>query len=285
MRQVFFTAIKDGSIEENLRQMGISSSVCLRLRKKLGLIKYNNKDVFIIEKIKCGEKFSIVLEDEITRPIEKWDKEIKIIYEDEDIAVIDKQYNMAVISTRAHYQKSLENALANIWGDFVYRPVNRLDRDTTGLMIIAKHQLSHSILQKRSIKKKYLALCEGILEGEGVIEKPIKKSDTSIMERIIDDSGLFAKTKYKVLKNYSNYSLVELELFTGRTHQIRVHMASINHPLLVDTLYGNKDQKTYTLDDGYILDHQALHAYFLEFDHPITNKKITLTSFNEYMRI
>lgn len=284
MRKVDFIAIKEGSIEENLRQMGISSSICLRIRKKVGLIKYKGKDVFIIEKIKKGEPFSIVLEDETIKPIEKYDIPIKIIYEDEDFAIIDKQYNLAVINTRAHFGKSLENALANIWGDFVYRPVNRLDRDTTGLMIIAKHQLAHSIISQNKIKKKYLAYCEGKLTGEGIIDKPIKKSDFSIMERVIDDSGLPSQTIYKVKKNYKDYTLVELELLTGRTHQIRVHLKSIGHPLIMDTLYGNKDQKEYLLENGQVLKHQALHAYYLEFVHPITRELMKFESVADYMK-
>lgn len=285
MRKVEFIAIKDGSIEENLRQIGISSSVCIRLRKRLGLIQYMQKDVFIIQKIKKGEKFSIFLEDEKIKKVEKYDFDVKILYEDDDLAIIDKPYNLAVISTRAHYNQSLENALANKWGDFVYRPVNRLDKDTTGLMIIAKHQLAHSLLAKTKIDKKYLALCSGNIKGEGVIEKPIAKSSTSIMERIISEDGLYSKTYYKVLKNYEGYSLLELTLFTGRTHQIRVHMARIGHALICDTLYGDKNQAEYVLNDGTILKHQALHAYSLDFINPITGKRINIKSFPDYIKI
>ena len=278
MRSININAIFDGTIEENLREQNYSSSLCTRLRKKMGLIMVNSEPKKIVDKVKKNDVISIVLEDQDVKKVDKANIPVKIIYEDEDLAVIDKQAGLAVINTRRHFGESLENALANIWGDFVYRPVNRLDKDTSGLMIIAKNQLAHSILNDAKIQKKYLALVEGKLEGEGDIIAPIDREEDSIIKRCIKDTGKYAETHYKVLKNYSTYTLVELTLKTGRTHQIRVHMAHIGHPLLADGIYNERAKCPTILDNGYILNRQALHAYYLKFDHPIEKKAIELTS-------
>ncbi len=145
-------------------------------------------------------------------------------------------------------------------------------------MIIAKNQLAHSVLNDAKIEKKYLALVEGKLEGEGDIIAPIDREEDSIIKRCIKETGKYAETHYKVIKNYSSYTLVELTLKTGRTHQIRVHMAHIGHPLLADGIYNENAKNPTILDSGYILNRQALHAYYLKFEHPIEKKEIELTS-------
>lgn len=277
MRQINIKAIKNATVEENLRELKYSSSLCSRLRKKMGLILVNNLPVKIVDKIKAGDTITITLDDQAKNHVKKADIPIKIVYEDDDLAVIDKQAGLAVINTRSHYGSSLENALANIWGDFVYRPVNRLDRDTSGLMIVAKNQLAHSILNYAHIQRRYIALVEGKLEGEGVIEAPIDREDNSIIKRCVKETGKYAKTKYKVIKNYSTYTEVELELETGRTHQIRVHMAHIGHPLLCDGIY-NENAKDIILDNGFNLNRQALHSAYIRFEHPILGKVIELKS-------
>ena len=274
MRKIDLQAPITGSINDNLRHLGYSATLRARLRNKMGLILYKDEAIKIVDFIKKGDNFSIILEDKEIKHIEKYDCPIEFIYEDEDIAVINKPANLAVINTRNHYGKSLQNALANIWGDFVYRPVNRLDRDTTGLMIIAKNQLSHSILDKEKIQKKYYALCEGKVEGQGVINKKIARVSDSIIYREISNSGQTAITEYRALKQYSSYTLVELCLKTGRTHQIRVHMASENHPLLMDGLYNPNKHEYIVLDNGFVLKRQALHAYYLKFNHPISKKEL-----------
>ena len=277
MRLINITAKINATIEENLRSQNYSSSLCSRLRKRMGLITVNNEPKRIVDVVTVGDTISIVLEDAKIEPVIKANIPIKIVYEDEDLAIIDKQANLAVINTRDHYGKSLENALANIWGDFVYRPVNRLDRDTSGLMIVAKNQLAHSVLNYAPIEKRYLALVEGKLEGEGDIIAPIDREQDSIIKRCVRDSGKYAETHYKVIQNYSTYTLVELVLKTGRTHQIRVHMAHINHPLLCDGIY-NENAHDIILDNGFKLDRQALHASYLKFEHPIEKKIIEISS-------
>ena len=277
MRLININAIFDGTIEENLREQNYSSSLCTRLRKKMGLIQVNGEPKKIVDKVQKNDVITIVLQDCDMKHVAPKNIPIKIVYEDEDLAIIDKQAGLAVINTRRHYGESLENALANIWGDFVYRPVNRLDKDTSGLMIIAKNQLAHSILNEAHIEKKYLALVEGKLLGEGDIIAPIDREEGTIIKRCVKDSGKYAETHYKVIKNYSTYTLVELTLKTGRTHQIRVHMAHIGHPLVADGLYnGGKNEAI--LDNGYEIKRQALHASSLRFEHPILKKVIDLSS-------
>ena len=153
---------------------------------------------------------------------------------------------------------------------FVYRCINRLDRDTTGLLIVAKNMLSGGILsdmsKKREIQREYLAIAEGEVPQEGVIDAPIARKEESVIERCVDfEKGDRAVTHYWRLDYRNGYSLVRLKLETGRTHQIRVHMKYIGYPLTGDYLY-NPDYR--------ILDHQALHSWKLAFRHPVTGAQM-----------
>ncbi len=273
-------SVTSGSVEQNLRQLGISSSVCTSLRKELGLVYVvengDKKPLRLVDFLDTCRTFYIILKDWDIEPIPRYDYPLDIVYEDEDVAVIDKPSGMAVIPTHNHYGKCLVNALANLWGDFVYRPVNRLDRDTSGLMIVAKNQLAHSILSTADIVKKYHALCMGVLSGQGVWEYPIADSADESMKRYVAPHGKSALTKYKVLTNFEQYTLVECELVTGRTHQIRVHSAHIGHPLVADKLYG--DGKAMLAPNGKLVTTQALHSCHLEFCSPITQQRVVLDS-------
>ena len=236
----------------------------------MGLIKRENgENIRTIDKLVVGEKYVITLIDEIKRDIPPYDFPIDIVYEDDDVAVINKPYSLAVLSTNLHYAKSLENVLKTKWGNFVYRPVTRLDKDTSGLMIVAKNSLSHSLLATQNVTKKYVALVEGKMDGEGTINAPIYKPESGSMKRIVDERGKQAITLYKSLKVYDEYSLVEFTLKTGRTHQIRVHSAYIGHPLCCDFLY-NPNPKEIITPNGKTLTRQALHSKYLKFTHPIT---------------
>ena len=207
MKQIKLSAqLNNKTVEENLRNIGYSSRVITNLRKELGLIKSLDRDIILKTNdiLSYNERFLITLKEKNIRPIVDYELPLQFVYEDEDIAVINKPQNLAVISTNNHYSKSLENALHFVWGDFVYRPVNRLDKDTTGLMIIAKNQLAHSILQQEKITKKYLALVSGILSNSGTINAPIYKNETGSMVRVIDPRGKEAITNYKSIKTYSS---------------------------------------------------------------------------------
>ena len=282
VRRLEYVAKMGGSIDDALSTMGISSTIRTGLRKEFGLIckVCDGKEipVKIIDSVGEGEKFCIYLKDSDIKPIPKWDKPVKIVYEDQDLAVIDKDAGVAVIPTKKHYGKSLVNALANIWGDFVYRPVNRLDRDTSGLMIVAKNQLAHSNLAIEHIDREYIALCEGQFEGErkGTIDLPIKRAGSG-MKREVAPEGDRAITHYEVIKQYEQYFSARFVLETGRTHQIRVHISHIGYPLCCDKLY-NPDPKQILCPNGNVLNRQALHSYRLSFVHPIDGREMEFTS-------
>ena len=263
-----------GDLESFLFAKGYSSAICNRLKKELGLVTVNGVSVYVKSQIKKGDIITVKLK-ETPKSVPKYAVPVDIVYEDEDIAVINKSPNIAVIATNAHYGKSLMNALANIWGDFVFHPVNRLDKGTSGLMLVAKNMLAHSILSRKieqeknlenkSVEREYLALVHGKLEGNGEIIAPIGQPLSDSMKRGVCEDGKYAKTIYQVLAYNDEYSLVKLHLITGRTHQIRVHMSYINHPLVGDDLYGGK---------VFEISRPCLHSTSIGFIHPITNEKM-----------
>ncbi len=197
---------------------------------------------------------------------------LDIVYEDEDILIINKNANTPIHPSQGNYDNTLANAVAYYFQQkgeaFTYRCINRLDRDTTGLLILAKHMHSASILsnmvQKREIHREYLAVACGNVPLEGSIVAPIARVDGSTIERCVDEEhGEYACTHYKTLLHKNGYSLVSLKLETGRTHQIRVHMKHIGHPLPGDFLYN---------PDYTVINRQALHSHKLSFNHPITGE-------------
>ena len=198
--------------------------------------------------------------------------DLDIIYEDEWLLIVNKPAGVAIHPSILHYSDSLCNGI-RFYFDSIglkkkIRPVNRLDLNTSGLVIFAKCEYIQECLisqmKDHLFKKEYLAICDGIFENKyGTINLPIARKKDSIIERCISDDGQPSITHYEVLKEFSNYSLVRCILETGRTHQIRVHMSAISHPLIGDSLYGS-------LSD--LIDRQALHCYKLKFLHPITKK-------------
>lgn len=285
-RRLEYVAPFDGIVEDILKFNGVSSAICTTLRKSMGLVcrivGEQEIPVRLVDKLLQGESFCIYLVDEPT-PIPKADIPVNIVYQDDDIAVIDKQAGIAVIPVKGHYGRCLVNALANLWGDFVYRPVNRLDRDTSGLMIVAKNSLAHSLLSAGHIYREYVALCSGIFTGEsnGEIDLPIKRIGES-MRRQVHKDGDRAITNYEILMQYQDYFSAKFVLKTGRTHQIRVHSAYLGHPLCCDRLY-NPDSKPVICPNGKVLDRQALHSYRLEFNHPISKKPMTFLSKADFL--
>lgn len=199
---------------------------------------------------------------------------LEIVYEDEDLMVINKASNMPIHPSQGNYDNTLANAVAYYYAQkqepFTYRCINRLDRDTTGLLILAKHMYSASLLsdmvQNREIHREYLALATGLVPEAGTIQAPIGRVEGSTIERKVDWAhGDYACTHYRRLDYKNGYSLVSLKLDTGRTHQIRVHMKHIGHPLPGDFLYH---------PDYTVINRQALHSYKLSFRHPICGKNM-----------
>ena len=207
--------------------------------------------------------------------------DLDIVYEDKDIIVINKSPNMVVHPTKRYQSGTLANGLLYYFKesnqDCIVRLVSRLDMDTSGLIIVAKNQYAHSELsnqmQNNNVEKRYLALVHGhFSEKEGTIDLPIYRPEIEgVMARVIDERGQRSITHYKVIESYKDAELVECLLETGRTHQIRVHMKAMGHPIYGDTLYGETD-------DSGLISRQALHAYKLKFQSPRTKDELALTA-------
>ena len=196
---------------------------------------------------------------------------LDIVFEDDWLLIINKPAGIAIHPSILHYSDSLCNGI-RFYFDKIglkkkVRPVNRLDLNTSGLVVFAKCEYIQECLisqmKNNEFKKEYLAVCTGIFDKKfGTISLPIARKENSIIERCISEDGQPSITHYEVLKDFDNYSLVKCSLETGRTHQIRVHMSAIGHPLLGDSLYGS-------ISD--LIDRQALHCYNLQFVHPVNN--------------
>jgi len=203
--------------------------------------------------------------------------DLKIVFEDDALLVVDKPPFMPIHPSANHYNDSLSNSVKYYFNKInlnkKIRPVNRLDKDTSGLVIFAKNEYIQENLiyqmKTKEFQKEYLAIIDGcFLEDSGTINAPISRKLNSIIEREINfENGQTAITHFKTIKKYTNYSLVNFILETGRTHQIRVHSKFKSHPLLGDSLYGTKSNN---------INRQALHAYKLSFIHPISKSKIVL---------
>ncbi len=245
-------------------------------------VKVNGK----IEKnsyiVKIGDKISIEEEEPEEIELEPQEIPLDIIYEDNDIIVINKPKGLVVHPGNGNPDHTLVNAvmarckgsLSGIGGKIRPGIVHRLDKDTSGLIIVAKNDKAHiglsEQLKNKEIKKTYIALVRGnIQENEATIQMPIGRSTKDRKKMAVTKKGKEAITHFKVLKRYGKYTLLEVKIETGRTHQIRVHMAEIGHPVVGDMVYSNGKNE-------FGVEGQMLHAKQLEFKHPITQKEIKL---------
>lgn len=268
------------TIEQFLRGKGYSSQCIKELKKQWGSILIDDEPQYMKVALQAGNTLTVHIQEESSsEKIPPVELPLDIIYEDEDLLVINKPADMPIHPSLHNYENSLANALAWYFEKqnkpFVFRCINRLDRDTSGLTIIAKHMLSGGILSsmvaERAIHREYLAIVRGAIIPEiGTIDAPIGRKGDSIIERRIDyEKGERAITHY-TLKEYKNgHSLLSIHLETGRTHQIRVHMKHIGFPLIGDHLY-NPDMEYMT--------RQALHSHRLQFTHPITGEPMDFTA-------
>lgn len=268
------TEQEDGmTIWQLLKCHGYSHHILTHLKNTEMGICVNEVPVYLNHQLKKTEILSIFLKEENSSPnIVPVALPLSIVYEDEDLLVVNKPANMPIHPSMNNHDNTLANAAAYYYErkklPFVFRCPNRLDRDTSGLTILAKNMLSSSILSDmvklRTLKREYLAIVKGIPEPSGTVNAPIARKDGSTIERIVDfENGEPAVTHYTRIKTCSNYSLISLSLETGRTHQIRVHMRHIGHPLPGDFLYN---------PDYSIIQRQALHSHSLTFKHPVTGK-------------
>lgn len=272
-------AFEGRKIREYLKEeMGLSSRF-IRGSAMGQRILVNNTPVRMNYVLKENDNISISLNKKESQNIEPEKIDIDIVYEDSEIIVVNKGPNMVVHPTKRYQSGTLANALLYYFKetsqDCIVRLVSRLDMDTSGLIIIAKNQYAHMELsnnmQRNEIEKRYLALVHGHMEEmEGTIDKPIYRPEIEgNMKRVVDERGQRSITHYKVIERLKDADLVECLLETGRTHQIRVHLTSLGHPIYGDTLYGDES-------DSEIMPRQALHAYGLNFKSPRTKKQLEL---------
>ena len=252
----------------------ISSRLLVKLKKE-NAIFVNNKNVYVDYPLNIGDCIIVNIDfKEKSENIVETPMELNIIYEDEYYIVINKPANMPVHPSNSHYTDSLANGLQYYYNknniQTKIRPVNRLDKDTSGVVIFAKNEyIQESLIAQmkaKTFEKTYIALLEGNLKNtHATISAPIARKENSIIERCINEQGDIAITHYRLIENKENYCVVEFKLETGRTHQIRVHSKYIGHPILGDTLYGSASNK---------IDRQALHSYKVQFLHPILEQDV-----------
>ncbi|MBR5468030.1 MAG: RluA family pseudouridine synthase [Firmicutes bacterium] len=260
------------TVGEFLLENEYTSSCIKFLKRAESRITVNGKWEFVTKELKENDVLETVfIEDESSENVAAVDMPLDIVYEDEDILVVNKSANVPVHPSSGYWYTSLANGVVSYYEKqgipFVFRSINRLDQQTTGLVIVAKNMLSGAILgesmRNREIHRTYLAITEGELPESGTIELPIGRKEGSVIERCIDENGSKAITHYERLKYENGYSLAKVTLETGKTHQIRLHMRAIGHPLPGDVLYNPKFD---------VIDRHALHSWKLEFPHPITKE-------------
>lgn len=281
MNRIFEYCVADSDLPctagEYLKRKGCSHQILVHLKKTEKGILVNNEWAYVRTPLQAGDLLKITLtEDTPSQNIVPVAMPLSIVYEDEDILLLNKPADMPVHPSVNNYDNTLANGAAWYYAQqgkpFVFRCINRLDRDTTGLLILAKNSLSASILsaqmKKREIHRTYQAIVKGVpIPESGTIDAPIARKEGSAIERCVDfEKGERAVTHYRVLDSRNDYSLVQLSLETGRTHQIRVHMGYLGHPLLGDYLY---------YPDFSRIKRVSLHSYALSFTHPMTGSPLT----------
>jgi 23S rRNA pseudouridine1911/1915/1917 synthase len=256
-------------VRDFLKEQHVSKTALTDIKFHGGAIYVDGQFVTVRHRLRLGEKL------EVHFPLEERSVDMKpeplpfdIVYEDEYVLVVNKPPFMSTIPSREHPSGTLANALLHYYDEqqlsTTVHIVTRLDRDTSGLVLIAKHRHVHHLLsemQKRGqVKRQYEAICHGWLKkDEGTIDAPIARKIDSIIEREVREDGQRAVTHFRVLQRFDSYTHVSLQLETGRTHQIRVHLAYLGHPLVGDELYGGRRE---------VITRQALHSKELSFFHP-----------------
>ena len=274
-----FIADEHVKVKTFLKKHQISKGLLAKIKFCGGQILVNGVEQNAIYLLDIGDKVSIDIPSEIGyEGLEAIDRDLDILYEDDHFLVINKPHGVASIPSVLH-----SNTIANFVKGYYVRQnyenqlvhiVTRLDKDTSGIMLFAKHGYAHARLDKqlqaKTIQKRYYALVkgEGRLEDEGDIIAPIARDEDSIITRRVAKGGKYAHTSYRVVQQFADTYLVDIQLHTGRTHQIRVHFSHIGFPLLGDDLYGG------AMEEG--IDRQALHCHSLVFYHPFLEKELRI---------
>lgn len=267
-------------VEQFLRRKRYSGQNLSEIKRMPKSILVNGVHYYMRQELSKGDHLQVrICETKNSEKIPPTNLPLDIIYEDEDLLVLNKPAGMPIHPSLNNYTNSMANALAYYFQSqgkpFIFRCCNRLDRDTSGLTIVSKHLVSGSILSDmtkyREVHREYLAIARGsVTPSEGTIQAPLGRKEGTIIKRTVDwEHGEDAVTHYKVVKEANGHSLVSLRLETGRTHQIRIHMKYLGYPLIGDYLY-NPDMEYMT--------RQALHSHHMEFTHPITGEHMSFTA-------
>ena len=267
-------------VEQFLRRKRYSGQNLSEIKRMPKSILVNGVHYYMRQELSKGDHLQVrICETQNSEKLPPTKLPLDIIYEDEDLLVLNKPAGMPIHPSLNNYTNSIANALAYYFQSqgkpFIFRCCNRLDRDTSGLTIVSKHLVSGSILSDmtkyREVHREYLAIARGsVTPSEGTIQAPLGRKEGTIIERTVDwEHGEDAVTHYKVVKEANGHSLVSLRLETGRTHQIRIHMKYLGYPLIGDYLY-NPDMEYMT--------RQALHSHHMEFTHPITGEHMSFTA-------
>ena len=260
---------KPRSVKDYLLHMGFS--VTLIKKVKYGGIRLRGETVTVRANVNPGDELHISFPQDTSEGIEPMDIPIRVVYEDEYMLAVDKPTNMPTHPSRGNSLPTLANAVMGMYkGDFVFRSINRLDRDTSGIVLIAKDQMTAHLLssdmKSGKFKKKYICQVDGVpCPSEAMIDAPIARECEGSIKRIVHPDGKRALTEYRVLSSAEGSSICEITLHTGRTHQIRVHMAHIGHPLTSDHLYGVPGDSPY-----------YLRCTELRLPHPYTKDEIVI---------
>jgi len=273
------TAEWDGARLDSLLRTDykMSGSLIKELKRTSDGLLINAQPAKTTDTLSLGDTVTITMREEASEHIAPVKLDFGVVYEDEDILIADKPPDMPTHISQGNYDNTLSNAVMYYFAqrgeDCVFRAVNRLDKDTSGILCIAKNKYIHARLcgdfGAKAVSRKYLAIVCGNI-GDGVVDAPIGRSGESVIKRCVTDEGARAVTHYRTVDTFGSYSLVELRLETGRTHQIRVHMAHLGTPLLGDWLYGEENKE--------LFHRTALHSYYLSLTHPLTGERLEFTS-------
>ncbi len=252
-----------------LRRIGLSATFIKRV--KMGGISLRGECVTVRATVKAGDLLTLTLPEERSENIRPLNIPLTVLYEDEYILAVDKPRGMPTHPSRGNSLPTLAEAVMGMYGgDFVFRAVSRLDRDTSGIVVIAKDQITAGALAEQmkrgGFDKRYTCITEGVPSpAAGRIDAPIRRESEDSIRRVVAEDGKSAITEYEVVKDAGDKALCKIRLLTGRTHQIRVHMAHIGCPLYGDFLYGN------ATDEGYFL-----RCDSVSFSNPRNGKKLTI---------
>lgn len=271
----------DGKTVDDLlrRAIGVSGSLIKQMKRHSGAILLGGEPVFVTHTVHAGEvlRVTVGFDDEQSENIPARQGALDVVYEDEDILVINKPANLPTHPSHGHYDDSLAGLVLGYYAargqNFVFRAVNRLDKGTSGLMVIAKHALAHEKLKNQlhtdDFAREYIALVSGAIVSGGRVCAPIKRCTDSVIKRCVAAGGDEAITEYEPLRAADGMTLIKLRLKTGRTHQIRVHMSYIGHPLIGDFLYGEECER---------IARPALHSAKIALRHPIGGERLEFTA-------